>query len=258
MSGLNKKERRQAAEACDEEQRKLYENAGAPYPGRVCEVRRAREFGDVEYLKEKWSDGDCSPEIILDHIDNNDDNNPSDGSNWQWLCRCHNVKKDPPHDRSARHKYKEINKSEHYMEKGKGRRVYGRKDLGSENKFWNGGDVLIVRSMEMAKNMACQPMFKVIIKKIMRRYGEAKWNKLIDAGMQDTRVVLHDGTVLTIGVKAAEGYLRALTSDLSSTAPFKFEIIGGEKVVKWRKEQKKKAHIPVVPPQEGIIDEKTQ
>jgi hypothetical protein len=33
--------------------------------------------------------------LIVDHIDNNDKNNPKDGSNWQLLCRHHNYIKNP-------------------------------------------------------------------------------------------------------------------------------------------------------------------
>jgi hypothetical protein len=32
-------------------------------------------------------------QLIIDHIDNNNDNNPNDGSNYQLLCRRHNALK---------------------------------------------------------------------------------------------------------------------------------------------------------------------
>jgi len=32
-------------------------------------------------------------QLVIDHIDNNNDNNPSDGSNYQLLCRRHNTLK---------------------------------------------------------------------------------------------------------------------------------------------------------------------
>jgi len=40
--------------------------------------------------------------LIVDHLDNNDKNNPKDGSNWQLLCRRHNYIKNPRRKKSIR------------------------------------------------------------------------------------------------------------------------------------------------------------
>jgi hypothetical protein len=241
MSGLNSKERRQAAAICDDQQRKLYENAGAPYPGRICEVTRAREFGDAEYLKEKWTEGDCSTQLIVDHIDNNPDNNPTDGSNFQWLCRCHNLKKNPPADAFRNAKFSNNNVLKHSLREGGGREKGGERKNQKENEFWNGGDVLIVRNMEMAKNITCKPIFQMSVKKIMRRVKEASWSDLVEAAVQETKAILHNGNELSIVIGTGEKWLKPMTADLSGTAPFYVEKRGGEKIVKWKKEPKRKS-----------------
>ena len=102
---------------------------------------------------------------------------------------------------------------------------------------------MVVRSMEMAKNMMCQPIFEAAVMKIMRRQMEAKWSELIDAAVRETKAILQDGNVLKITTKTGDDWLRPLTAKLSSTAPFYWERIGGEKMVKWKKEPKRKVKI---------------
>ena len=69
----------------------------------IVEAQRSRDRRDKTYLEQAFKiypwicarcGRDCSGEklreLMVHHRDHNDDNNPSDGSNWELLCLyCH-------------------------------------------------------------------------------------------------------------------------------------------------------------------------
>jgi len=244
MSRLTISQRKKALQRCYSEQQRIYEAAGKVWPGPVCAVQQARDLGDDEYLAQRnrngelWATGDCSANMVLHHIDNNPENNPIDGSNHEPLCRCHNIKCDPPSDRTRRHKFLRDNESEQYTGRG-GEGEGGRRSKG-EIIFDNGGEPPIVRSMEQLKSIILKPKFEKVVRKVMKREKEAKWSDLIDAGVQDAKEKFDNGTELSITIKTAEDWLRPLCSALSRSAPFYMERVSGEKIVRWRTREKTK------------------
>ncbi len=70
-------------------------------------------------------DRTCKGDMILDHIDNNAENNPPDGSNWQLLCRSHNRRKNPGLPRRFANKFASANKFGYSQEVKRGRNREG-------------------------------------------------------------------------------------------------------------------------------------
>ncbi len=251
MGVLTKAEYRFAKQVCDEEQRERFDRSGQGWTGRMCEVEAAKRLNDDEFLMQPWCVGGCSPLLILDHIDNNPMNNPVDGSNHQWLCRSHNVRKNPPHGRTLRSKFLSDNNSEHYSEKERERKRERERKNEKEGKiarkiaeirsraalYSEGGDDLRVNTVEMVKNMMLRDKFEVVVKRIMRKAKEASWSELVDAAVQETKCTLENGTNLRICISTGEKWLRPLCARLSPTAPFVVERRGGDKIVQWKEKK---------------------
>lgn len=110
MPRMNPTMRAKALITLDERQRKFCEINGLVWRGLFCEslVRgstwdekkgcvRIVEPGDVAkgglYGGVDHDGNKCKGELCVDHEDNNNDNNPEDGSNWRVRCRGHNGRK---------------------------------------------------------------------------------------------------------------------------------------------------------------------
>ena len=230
MGGINGSLRRELAKVCDEEQSQLFEKAGFTWSTRMCEVTVARVMSDNEFLDQKWCIGDCRGDILLDHIDNNSDNNPTDGSNNQWLCRSHNLKKNPLSNTKSRHKFNISNKSEHSHERDRDRereRFKSRRQR-NEIEYVNDSNELTVKTVEMASALRFNKTFEKTAKKIMKRLEVANFSDIVESVANEVGCSIQTG----------ERRLKLLSAKYSVSAPFEREILeGGRKILRWKRKK---------------------
>jgi hypothetical protein len=244
---LSKAMRKYAAKMCDEEQQARFERAGMLDEWRrMSEVEAAILLGDVEFLSQAWIQKDPAGnpiikpgEFVIDHIDNDDANNPQDGSNWCWLTRRENVLKNPPNNRTLRHKFRFDNNSEHYVKSKKekdresvniGKSVLIRGNNGRQRGvttyIFDDGQ-LIVRDAIMAKSLQFDDCFEKIAKRIMRRLKESRWDDVLYSICQEAKCKPQTG----------EKRLKMLCAPYAASAPFERETVGNTKIIKWKEKK---------------------
>lgn len=105
----------------------------------------------------------CKGPSILDHIDNDPENNPKDGSNFQELCKGHNARKNP-RGRGRFHKV-----------------LHGRgKNIRETEREWE-NDRLKVETLALKLNLEREPLFRLAAKRIVAKHGIVNRKDLIDA-----------------------------------------------------------------------------
>lgn len=106
--------------------------------------------------------------LKVDHIDNDPHNNPKNGKNWQLLCHACNIKKNPrgPGRRGidARHRLLSLEKE---------RERESERDGESER--------IRARTMEMQRNIDCEPKFKTWIEGMIGELSSLDVNDLVNA-----------------------------------------------------------------------------
>ena len=151
----------------------------------------------------------CKGPSVLDHIDNNPENNPIDGSNWQELCKGHNARKNP----RGRGRY-------HKTLHGNGKTII--------NKY---RPITIEMSMaiRMRKNLEAEPFIRAYVLKTIKTYGQLDKSDLINAASEE----FTKRTEKTISQQAVRSYLEKLLNPINGDLE---EIPGelGEPIVKLR------------------------
>jgi hypothetical protein len=158
---------------------------------------------------------------VIDHIDNNRTNNPDDGSNWQRLCRAHNVQKNPPRSRpGAGSKFRAGRGLEHSPESVRARQRQRKRARG----YSFGGEDPIVSTMEMAKSLECYDAYERVAKRIVRKNQGTEgvlWEELNASCCRESNTRIPTGN----------RHLAELTARFSTSAPFVVVKKNGEKRV---------------------------
>jgi hypothetical protein len=180
---MNSSDRIKAATTLSDEQRSRFERAGKEWPGPMCEVEAARLLNDTEFLQQAWTKGKCKGDLVIDHIDNNNDNNPVDGSDWQWLCRSHNVKKDPPKAGRSVNRFLDGKGLEQslYRNNNRDTETIGQHECRLEREW--------LMPATMKKNRESEPVFRKAVKALIAKYGRMKRRDLLNAACEKAQCV---------------------------------------------------------------------
>lgn len=173
MPRMNSSLRRRAAELCDEQQLAQCAAAKQTYPGRQCQVELRKVLNDP--IDENWAKIDCRGALVIDHVDNNNDNNPANGSNFQWLCRAHNVAKNPPGHHRAVNKFADIKHLEQSLER---ERVRERERA---NRYAIPDEGTIIRYEELRINKQAEPKARRLTRRLIEKNGVVNTKDLIDS-----------------------------------------------------------------------------
>lgn len=123
-------------------------------------------------------------EVRVDHIDNNNSNNPADGRNWQPLCHSCNT-------RNSGKSMKQLRLMERRKRKA----------------FENGLSKTNGISAQIAINRVTEPAFREWVLTTIKQFGVVSWIDLVDGGCE---FVSQKFTALSQAT--ADRYLRKMTS----------------------------------------------
>jgi len=151
----------------------------------------------------------CKGDLCVDHIDNNNNHNPKDGSNWQWLCRGHNGRKN---HRGASRKPKLFDFQDLKESLKRGRNKRAKNERGDEE------EEVKIRFAEMDKNKKASPIFREFVSMVIAEVKLVSKKDLLDAGAEYVTQTLGDGC--GIDQQTAERYLKKLCAPIVG----KFEI----------------------------------
>lgn len=201
MPKMNPELRAIAIGVLDARQKADCKKLNIEYAGPYCE--------EGKYKKIDKDGHACKGILCVDHIDNNNNNNPRDGRNWQYLCRGHNGRKN---HRQASRKPKLFEFQDLKESLKRGRRKEDRNERGDEI------EEVVIRFAEMDKNKKASPVFREFVSMVLDGVKHISKKDLLDAGAEYVTQVLGDGC--GIDQQTAERYLKKLC------APFvgKFEI----------------------------------
>lgn len=206
MATMNPALRAFAVLVLDKKQKEFCSEKGMLYEGPYCEQGFYKKIDRNGFA--------CKGDLCIDHIDNNNSNNPKDGSNWQYLCRGHNGRKN---HRGATKKNKlfQFNTLKDSLKRV--RDLKGVNDRGDEVT-----DV-VIRFAEMDKNKRASPLFREFVSMTIDQCGVLSKKDLLDAGAEYVTQVLGDGC--GIDQQTAERYLKKLCAPIVG----KFEIYNAAK-----------------------------
>jgi len=159
--------RKIALKVLDERQINDCEKQNIKYLGRYCE-RGGYEITDKRGIK-------CRGGLVVHHRDNDNSNNPKDGTNWEYLCRGHNIREDAP----GIHRNSNRNDVSYMGIKISLKRVRGKV---GDNEI---KEVKAV-SGEFEKNKRCEGVFRQLVEMVVEEQKEVKVNILAEAGAEYT------------------------------------------------------------------------
>lgn len=119
--------------------------------------------------------------LKIDHINNNNRDNPRDGSNWQLSCQSGNIAKNPPRGRRGP-KFKTGKWKEISTERVRERLKEATRALEQVN------DSQRSISMEVLINRAAEKKFRKWIELKLKKYGEWEMQDAINAGAEFAEV----------------------------------------------------------------------
>lgn len=162
MSRMNEAQHAVAWQKCCENQKQEFQDRAFPWPGPTCEDRVVLRKGEnpaMSLMTE--TDAGCKGQLVIDHADNNNENNPPDGSNHRIRCRGHNIRKNPRGKGSRKDKFDGMKRLKISLERERAR--------AREYQTENGGAV--VRYAEMAKNKEAEPVYRKAALRIVATHG---------------------------------------------------------------------------------------
>lgn len=199
MAGISDTLRITANLKLDELQKKECDEKGISWKGGFC--------CDGGYEKVDKEGRQCKGDLCVDHEDNNNRNNPLDGSNWRRRCRGHNGRKN---HRGATKKPKLFEFTD-LKESLKRVRIRDG-EQGTEIEETQ------IRSAEFEKNKRCEPKVREFVSMLLKTASEISLNDLVCAAAEYTTQVFGAGN--GIDQQTALRYIQKLC------APFvgRFEI----------------------------------